>query len=128
MEQNFKIALIDGLPYSLSENIKIVDVCDNYQWDSEFYGVHDFRMHGEKMARIIKEENTDAEIIICPLYPKFRSENKNYKLLAKCILRAVDECAHIINISLEVMGARYLSSEMLKAYRYAYKNNVIICV
>lgn len=128
MNARIKVALIDGLPYERSEKIKVFTTNDDDSWDSDFFGVPEFRNHGQKMLKIITKENPEADVIICPFYPKHKSVFKNYILLAKSIVKAVDQGAHVISVSLEVMGTKRLSSEMLKAYKHAYKNEVVICV
>ncbi|WP_074406222.1 MULTISPECIES: S8 family serine peptidase [Aquimarina] len=128
MNARIRVALIDGLPYKRSEKIKVFTTDPNDSWDSDFFGVPEFRNHGQKMLKIITEENPEADVIICPFYPKHKSVFKNYILLARSIVKAVDQGAHVISISLEVMGTKRISSEMLAAYKHAYKNKVVICV
>jgi len=128
MKKRVKIALIDGLPYTVPKQVEVYNTYDDYTWDSDFFGVPEFRMHGEKMLKIIREENPDAQVIICPFYSKYESVYKNYKLLARSIIKAVSEKALIISISLEVLGVKYLSVDILQAYKYAFKNRVLILV
>ena len=129
MKGKIKIALIDGLPYCIPKGVKVFYLPEiSYPWDSELFGVPEFRNHGKKMLKIIADENPKADVILYPFYPKFKSVFKNYQLLAISIFHAVNAGCQIISMALEVLGAKYLSAEMLKAYRYAYENKVIICV
>lgn len=124
-----KIALIDGLPLSVDSGFKVVSNNSiKYSWDSDFFGIPEYRMHGSKMLKAILKENLNAQIIVFPFYPKFNSVYKNYKILAENIEKAVDYNCGIICLCLEVLSVNYLSSEMLKAYKYAYENRVVICV
>ncbi len=80
------------------------------------------------MLNIIREENPDAEITVYPFYPKFNSVRKDYHLMAKSIEKAVDHKSDVICICLEVVGAKYLSADMLKVYKYASCQGIVICV
>ena len=124
-----KVALIDGLPLYIDASYKVVhNDAIQYSWDSDFFGIPEYRLHGMKMARTILKENSKAEILIFPFFPFYNSVFKNYRLLAKSIIKAVDYNCDIICLCLEVLSVNYLSSEMLNAYKYAYNNEVIICV
>ncbi|WP_452223806.1 hypothetical protein [Lacinutrix chionoecetis] len=124
-----KIALIDGLPLKPIKGMSIIN--NNlipYSWDSECFGVPEFRKHSTNMLNIIFKENPNADVTVFPFFPKYNSVLKNYKLIAQNIGKAVDLKCNIICICLEVIGATYLSSDVIKAYKYAYANNVLICV
>lgn len=124
-----KLALIDGMPLNQKQNVSIWnDSSTPYSWDSNQLGVSEFMQHSTNMLDIVFTENPKAEVIVFPFYPKYDSVFKNYQLIAENIENAVSQKCNIICVCLEVVGAKYLSSQMIKAYQYAYANKVVICV
>lgn len=129
MNRKIKIGLIDGLPFRTFNSVITVDNPEiNYPWDSELFGVPDYRAHADEMIGVIRKENSDSEILVFPFYPKFNSARKNYILIAKNLAKAIDSKCQIICICLEVLDTKYLSAELLKTYKHAHERGIIICV
>ncbi len=124
-----RIALIDGQPFSRFKDVLIVNNTQvSYSWDSDFYGVPEFRIHSDKMIQMIRLKNKDAEILVFPFYPKYESTLKNLRLLANNIEQAIDNKCTIICICLEVIKGKNIPLSLRAALKRAWKNDVIIGV
>ena len=115
-----KIAVIDGFQFTI------------YKTESgEEYELN----HGEEVVNIIKTIHPDAEII---RFDYMAEQSKRFKLsmdlkawqkcceaiIAEFIVKAVDEGAKIINVSLKI----YVGSQVLRdAIDYAWDKGVIVC-
>ncbi|NER17748.1 S8 family serine peptidase [Spongiivirga citrea] len=124
-----KIALIDGFPRSTYEQVRVHHHPQiTYSWDSDFFGVPEFRRHADKMIRVIKSENVNADILVFPFYPKYESNMKNLALLAKNIERAIEHQCSIICICLEVIKGKSLPHALRRVYKKARENGITICI
>ncbi|MFP2996638.1 hypothetical protein ABN763_12035 [Spongiivirga sp. MCCC 1A20706] len=126
---NPKIALIDGFPCSTHERVTVYHHPKiTYSWDSDFFGVPEFRRHADKMIGVIKAENANTDILVFPFYPKHESNTKNLALLAKNIEQAIEHQCTIICICLEVVKGKSLPHVLSRVYKKAKGNGIIVCV
>lgn len=129
MYKNTKIGLIDGLPFRMLKNMRVIPISGiKYPWDSELFGVPDYRAHADEMIAVIGNENPNSEILVFPFYPKFKSAKANYGLIAQNLENAISHQCQVICICLEVLGVNYLSADLSKIYKKAYEKGIYVCV